>query len=357
MSEKYSGKTCAAATAVAAILALGACSKPAEQAATGPACNRQCLIDATDSYIAALVAHDPAKAPLASNVAFVENVTKMQPGEGLWKSIVTAPGSFAVHVPDEVNQTAGYIGMMTYVAPPLAPQGSSPEERAEFAAKNPPVEQPVMVAFRLKFDAEGKISEAEHLLTGVREGQMVNLQTVRPGIFTEIPTEQRKPHDELIKIGLSYYDSLDDNNGDLTPFAPDCERHENGMVTASGAPTQGPAIPGTSATPRVARDCRQQMSSNSFFYIDRIENRRVFAADPQTGLVMGLSHFRHPMDNLPYLVKNLDGSTTERNKENMSFAPFDLPAAHIFKIGADGQMHEIEAMGFTTTYNAPTGWE
>jgi hypothetical protein len=34
---------------------------------------------------------------------------------------------------------------------------------------------------------------------------------------------------------------------------------------------------------------------------------------------MGLSHFRHP---------------------------FDMPAAHIFKIGADGLIHEIEAVGF-----------
>jgi hypothetical protein len=186
---------------------------------------------------------------------------------------------------------------------------------------------------------------------------MVNLQAPRPGIFTEIPEAQRKPHDELIKIGATYYDALDDNNGELTPFAPDCERHENGMITASGQPSTAPAIPGTAATPQVARDCRQQMNSNSFQYIARIENRRVFAADPQTGLVMGLSHFRHPMDNLPYLVKNIDGSTTERNKKNMAFAPFDLPAAHIFKIGADGQMHEIEAMGFTAPYNSPTGWE
>jgi hypothetical protein len=90
---------------------------------------------------------------------------------------------------------------------------------------------------------------------------------------------------------------------------------------------------------------------------NRIDNRRVFAADPVTGLVMGLSHFRHPMDNLPYLVKNTDGSTSERNKDNLNFAPFDLPAAHIFRIGADGLMHEIEAMGFTAPYNAPTGWE
>ncbi len=360
MLIRNSGKFYAAAVATAAALALGACSKPSEPTAEGAAavaCNRQCLIDATDAYVAALVAHDPAKAPLADELVFVENVTKMKPGEGLWKSIVTGPDSFAIHVPDETNQTVGYLAMMTYMAPPTAPQGSSPEQRAEFAARNAPVEQPVIVAFRLQFDGKGKIKEAEHLYSGVREAQMVNLLTPRPGIFTEIPEAQRKSHDELIKIGLSYYDALDDNNGELTPFAPDCERHENGMITASDKPSTAPAVPGTTPTPQVARDCRQQLNSNTFQYIDRIENRRVFAADPQTGLVMGLSHFRHPMDNLPYQVKAMDGTTIERNKKNLAFAPFDLPAAHIYKIGADGLMHEIEAMGFTAPYNSPTGWE
>ncbi len=215
----------------------------------------------------------------------------------------------------------------------------------------------MIVAIRLKFDPKGKIVQAEHLLSGVREAQMTNLESLRPGILTEIPTGQRKSHDELIKIGASYYDALDDNNGELAPFAPDCERHENGMITASGKPSPAPAIPGAAATPPVARDCRGQLNSNTFQYIDRIENRRVFAADPQTGLVMGLSHFHHPMNNLPYKVKALDGSEVERNKQNMPFAPFDLPAAHIFKVGPDGQIHEIEAMGFTAPYNSPTGWE
>jgi len=344
-------------------LSLGACSKPSAPAAAGDkpaaaavACNRQCLIDATDAYVAAMVAHDIAKAPLSDEIVFVENITKMRPGEGLWKSVVKGPSSFAIHVPDEVNQTAGYLAMMTYMAAPPAPPGSSPEQRAEVAEK-PPVEQPVVVAIRLKFDSKGRIVQAEHLLSGVREAQMANLQSPRPGIFTEIPTAERKSHDELFKIGASYYDALDDNNGELAPFAPDCERHENGMITASGKPSNAPPIPGAAATPPVARDCRGQLNSNTFQYIDRIENRRVFAADPQTGLVMGLSHFRHPMNNLPYKVKALDGSDIERNEKNMPFAPFDLPAAHIFKVGPDGQIHEIEAMGFTAPYNSPTGWE
>jgi hypothetical protein len=36
--------------------------------------------------------------------------------------------------------------------------------------------------------------------------------------------------------------------------------------------------------------------------------------------------------------------------------PFDMPAAHIYKIWG-GQIHEIEAVGLSTTYNSPTGWE
>src|SRR5690606_7788151 len=288
-------------------LALAACSDavdtPRDVGATAPSCDRQCLLDATDAYVAALVAHDPSRAPLADDLVFVENVTRMQPGEGLWQSIVSAPGNFVIHVPDEINQTVGYLAMMTYMAAPLGPQGLSLEEREEYAASNAPVEQPVIVAFRLQFDDSGRITEAEHLLSGVREAQLANLQTPRPGIFTEIPENRRLAHAELIAIGESYYDALDDNNGDLTPFSPDCQRHENGMMTASPEPaTSAPIVPGAAPTPGVARDCREQLNSGTFQYIDRIENRRVFAADPQTGLVMGLSHFRHPMDNLPYEV-------------------------------------------------------
>jgi hypothetical protein len=36
--------------------------------------------------------------------------------------------------------------------------------------------------------------------------------------------------------------------------------------------------------------------------------------------------------------------------------PFDMPAAHIFKIWG-GQIHEIEAVGLVAPYSSPTGWE
>jgi hypothetical protein len=127
------------------------------------------------------------------------------------------------------------------------------------------------------------------------------------------------------------------------------------MVTAGGTPGPSPIAPQPHP---VSRDCAGQLSSGVFTYIDHIDNRRVFAADPVTGLVMGLSHFRHPMDFKSYPVTAADGTKIDYTRDNqMKFDPFDLPAAHIFKIGADGKVHEIEAMGFTAPLNSPTGWE
>lgn len=344
----------------AACLMMVACSQqasesevPAAVAASDTAsasCDRDCILGIGQRYLAALVAHDPTAAPLADDLVFVEDIRRLNTGDGLWQSIASAPSDFQLWVPDPDNGTVGYLGMMTRMAAPPAPSEASAEERAVWAETVEKTEQPVMVALRLKVE-DGLVTEAEHLTTGIREPQMANLQTPRPGLLAEVPADSRMSTSSLITMGYSYYDALDDNDGTLMPFAADCERHENGMVTAGGNAGAGPNGAGSGS---VARDCAGQLTSRVMSYIDRIENRRVFAADPVTGLVMGLSHFRHPMDGGPYEVTNMDGTTEMRE---MTFAPFDLPAAHIFKIGADQQVHEIEAMGFMAPYNAPTGWE
>ncbi|HWN38355.1 MAG TPA: hypothetical protein VNP02_07650 [Gammaproteobacteria bacterium] len=298
------------------------------------ACNRACLIDLAKAYVAAVAAHNVAAAPLASNVAFVENVTRLKPGEGLWASATSAPKGFAIYVPDVDQQQAGFLGVM--------------ERKGQNGT------EPVMVAMRLKLEG-GKIAEAEHIVAGLNAANMARMQTPRPGLLSEVPAANRKSHAELVRIGLSYYDALDDNDGTLMPFADDCQRHENGMITAGPEAGAGPNADPNRAP--VAKLCGPQLSSKTFTYIDRIENRRLIAADPVTGLSMGFSHFRHPMTNLPYNVIHTDGSTSERNSENFKFNPFDMPAAHIFKIGADGKVHEIEAVGFVAPYNSPTGWE
>lgn len=213
--------------------------------------------------------------------------------------------------------------------------------------------KPVIVAIRLKVEG-GKVTEAEHLVAAINGAESLShLQIPRAGLLAEVPAASRMPHDKLVKLGASYYDALDDNNGSLMPFAKDCERRENGMITA--APNLPPRDP---PYPDISRECKGQLDSNGMAYISTIGNRRLFAADPVTGLAMGLSHFHHAMDNMPYAVTLKDGRKGTRDKDSIGRnGPFDLPAAHIFKVGADGMVHEIEAMGFIADYNAPSGWE
>jgi hypothetical protein len=320
--------------AVALLLtgALAACNQAGgEDDGDKPVCDRACLLALTDNYVASFAKHSTEGLPLSGGIRIVENIKPIKAGEGLWKDTESGPTQFQVHVPDETNETAGWLGVVQ--------RGG----------------KPTMVAIRLKLDEKGSIVEAEHLYAEVGQPGLPNIETVRTGLVSDVPEANRLPHDELIEIGASYYDALDDNDGTKMPFAADCERHETGMITA-GANT-GPGPNGPQPHP-VAKDCAGQLSSGVFTYIDKIDNRRVFAADPQTGLVMGLSHFRHPMDFPPYEVTAEDGTklTYDRDEE-MRFDPFDLPAAHVFKIGADGKVHEIEAMGFLAPLNSPTGWE
>ena len=52
-------------------------------------------------------------------------------------------------------------------------------------------------------------------------------------------------------------------------------------------------------------------------------------------------------------VIDRDGNLVKRDMSR--FNPFDLPAAHIFKI-RDNRIHEIDALGFTMPYMSNDDW-
>src|SRR6185503_375661 len=273
---------------------------------------------------------------LADNVAFVENVTRLAPGQGLWASAVRAHPTYRIYVPDP---DAGSIGIIT-VVDRETPRGI----------------EPVQLAVRLKVEA-GRITEAEHLVAPIENDETrARLAAPRPNLTATVDEAARMPRAELAAIAASYYDSLDLSDGTLAPFAEDCQRLENGNITAGpGLAPEPPAsvdVNGRSPPP-IARDCIGQMSSGRFAYIDSIDNRRIFAVDPVQGLAMGLSHFRQSMTLGPQLLTAADGSQVMWAEKR---DPYDLPAAHILKI-TGGKIHEVEGLGIFIPYNSPTGWE
>ncbi|MGH8261671.1 MAG: hypothetical protein ACREUG_18490 [Steroidobacteraceae bacterium] len=302
------------------------------QAAPEPAhCNRTCLDRLVDRYLAALVAHDPSRVPIAPDAKLVENTVPMKVGEGLWKTASQVPTTFRIYVPDPVAEQVGFLGMM---------QESG---------------KPIEIGLRLKL-VNGRIAEMEHLVArGLRPASLNNLRRPRAAFLETVPKAERTPRAEMLKIGASYYEALVSGNGKAAPFASDCVRRENGMQTTSNKAPAVTPVSGGKVSPAQARlgelGCEAQVDTHLFDYIKRIEPRRVWIADPVRGLVFGLSQFRQPMTEKFVKIVGLPGV----DRVPMNFKPFDLPAAHVFKIYG-GKIHQIEAMGFMMPYDSPTGW-
>jgi hypothetical protein len=321
-------------------------------AQTTSRCDRACLIKTADTYFAALAAHDPKKAPMAPMARFTEQAKALNVGDGLWKTMTAGPTTFKIYVPDPVSQQIGGIAM-------VKSEG-----------------KPTELALRLKVQ-NGQITEAEHIMATITaDGQLANLQTPRPGLLAPVPASDRLPREILLLFAHGYYDALEQSDGHAVPFADDCVRRENGMQTAGprpagaaaagtapsaaaggragGAPAAGGrgaggGLPGATGP---AQLCGPQLDTRTMSYIDSLDLRRVMIADPENGLVFGLSMFRHPMKDKTITILNPDGTKGQRE---VNFNPFDLEAAHIIKVQGN-KIHDIEAMGFMLPLYSKNGW-
>jgi hypothetical protein len=290
-----------------------------------PACDSACLTGMVNKYLAALVDHKPSMVPLAPNVEFVENLKDLKPGEGLWKTATALPTTFKIYIPDPVSEQVGFLGVM----------------KAS--------DKPIILALRLKI-RHGEIVAAEHLIaSNLRPAELKNLQEPRKAFLTDVPPSERDSRADMIRIASMYYPALTTADANNAPFASDCVRHENGIQTVANPK---PAKITSAMSILGSLSCSAQLKTHSMDYIKRIEPVRVMIADPQTGLVFGLSQFRQPMTEKSEKLVGVPGYKSQP----MPFKPFDLPAAHIFKVYG-GQIHQIEAMGFTAPYDSKTGWE
>jgi hypothetical protein len=254
------------------------------------------------------------------------------------------------------------IVMLKASLPPAPPRGGGAGAApATGGATAGPVN--VQLALRLKVQNR-QITEAEHVFARIdAPAQIAALQAPRPAFSATVPQGDRMPRSWMFLVANAYYDSLVLGDGELTPFADDCGRRENGMHTAGvgrPAPVGPPPAGGPGAAgppgggPELPTACAAQLTARAMTYIGSIDLRRIWIADEEKGLVFAYTMFRHPLDapnkNYPVLLPN--GTISDRT---MNFNPFDLEAAHIFKIYG-GKLHEIEAMGFTLPLNSKNGW-
>lgn len=291
--------------------------------------SRDGLRELVDDYLWALVENDPGGVPLAPDVAFVENIEKTSPGEGLWESASALPTDFKIYVPDPVAGQVGFLGRIE-------------EDGA-----------PVLLGLRLAV-ADESITEIEHVvardLTPGREGHsnLLNLEVPRSSFRQSVPAEHRNTREQLLDIAEAYYDAVSEDDASVAPFAKNCVRAENGYQTTCKTPPPEPTPDEIVWT----LDCDEQLDSGAMSYITDIEPVRVDIADTDTGLVCGFSQLRHPMEETTYELEGV----SELDRIVWDLDPFDTVAFHILKISG-GKIRAIEATGFRAPYDAPTGWE
>jgi hypothetical protein len=300
-------------------------------ASDGWSCNRKCLVEKMDQYLDALEKNDPSAAPLASDAVLVENTRKTPVGEGLWKTATGGPTDFKIIVADE---TAGEVAFMGVI-----------EEN----------KKPTIAAIRLKVE-DHKISKIDHLIVHNEDGTPLNpnMLKVRPNLLERQPKMERISRDRMIRAANAYYEAIVQDDGRLAPFADECQRRENGIITANNSePLPEDADEMMKAMAAFGQmKCGEQLSTGVMGYITDITDRRVFAVDEDKGLVFAFSIFRHNGEPKVLKIQGVDGVTERPN----DFGAFDLPAAHIFKI-RNGKIYEIEAIGYMADHGITTGWE
>lgn len=208
------------AAAGAGLVAASACvSAPNDMAQNamnqGGDCDRACLAEALDAYLGAVVADDPAQAPLFVAFRQTENAVVVPLGEGVWDS-VTGVGGLDRRYYDPVLSSAVFFGVL---------------EEGDDAA---------VAALRIKV-VDDVITEAEWNI-GRRDdpgidGAPGEVLFDADGLVESggppdrvVPEDERVSRAALAAIANSYFDTITNANRDIAFVHPGCTRRENGLL-------------------------------------------------------------------------------------------------------------------------------
>lgn len=316
-----------------AALALSVAASAAAQVGGVPlpeqSCQRDCLEDFVDRYLAAMSDDDVDAELFARDARFTENGIELPLGnEGLWATTV-ARGKYSFYVPDIETQQVAFLGTVM--------------EQASSSATGAPREpEPVAIALRLRI-VDGKISEIEQIAARPERplgpgaaaptsrfpatGAAVEaMGSPHPMYLQAVPEQQRHTRAELIAVGNAYFEGLQRNDGKgYYPFTDDCVRFENG-IDVLGPRTD----PQTGAT-RPRQTCKAQFETGLRGVVTGIRDRRFVAVDRERGIVFAFAFFDHRPINWTWQLGEL------------------------FKV-ENGLIRRIEAVFIRGPYGIDSGW-
>jgi hypothetical protein len=304
----------------ALMLPLGAGAAPAD-------CDRACLDDIVEDYLAAMKTHDPSGIAMAPEVRYTENGVDLPLPDGLWRT-VSDIGKYRLTVADP---TIGEVGFFAQVLENGVP---------------------ILLATRLQV-VNHTISQIEAVVsrTGLsgHEGDPPNLEalgdTPRAQFRQTLAADDRRSRQEMMAIVNTYWTGIEQNTGDEPPlFADDCDRIEAGTYTTNrGVPKKGE--PNSASYP-----CKEAFALGYYANDTRVRDRRILAVDEERGLVYTGFFIDHDAVMRSYKLNNGNTVTVSRT------APWTWMAQEIFQINKDGLISQVEAVLLSVPYGMGPGW-
>jgi hypothetical protein len=307
------------------VFAMGTLNRASAAPAKAGDCHRACLNGFVDQYMVAVAAHDPSKLPTAANVRYSENNVEMKLGEGLWQTS-DGWGSYKVYIADAQTGQVGFLGVSNEDA-----------HLSVFAARLKVVDHKVTEIEVIVARPDGPGPAGSGALTG-GPGNLKD----KPLFSEDEPADQRVSREKLVQLADGYFSTIQQNTGKLfTTFDPDCQRMENGSVTANNP----------NATNPVAKmGCQAQLETGLLKMVTRCRDRR-YLVDEQRQMVFAATFFDH--DGTVRKNTLVDGTTRTIGP------PFDRPFTflifELFKI-KDGKIRQIEAVLDVVPYYMPSPW-
>jgi hypothetical protein len=237
-------------------------SAPAAQNQRGVThpCDRACLIRVVDTFVAALIANDPSRLPLAPNARLTLNDDPVSAGRLFWNEAASVQARV-----DIANPRWGDTGTQMVV---------TNADGSQF-----------IYAFRLKVK-DSRITEVEAMLIrNVTEGGLFDVKTLQrpnPNFTTSIPPAEQDSYYDLVAAAEGYWRAFNTNG---TPeyhpatFWPTVPRLENGVRTTDVS-VQGSA----------AMSAAEQFDTG--FHAGRnVWDLRYPVVDEEYGVVMSVARF------------------------------------------------------------------
>ncbi len=323
------------AIAVVAVAMLTGNLVPKAGASTGPIplnCNRACLENLIDQYLAAVVAHDPKRLPVSKDVMYTENDQVIELGDGFWKTAEGRGNYTHVFADPEFGQVA-FMGTMKEAGAPL------------------------LMSLRLRVEL-GRITEIESIYFRPGGGGPNNIADMDKPFkpeemwFKSIPAAARMSRQELIAVADGYFSGLQKNDGKgvngtgTYPFTNDCHRIENGSPTTN---VPRPANEPPNTINAFSMDCLSQFKLGYYFVVQNIHDRRYPVVDQERGIVwshvvfdQGTVNQGTLSDGRPYTFRGFN-------------RPSSILVTEAFLI-ENGKIRRVEMVGPSVLYHLNSPW-